>query len=242
MQQHVATVDSYGGCGENEWMRQQDGGDKETRRGASVTSPRKVILAIGLPGSGKSTYFARREIVPLSSDLIRQLLYDDAADQRRPDWVFTALRELLRRRLASGARTSYIDATNLTRRNRREFLAIAREAGCVAEALFFDVPLDVCLERNRNRAHSDGVPANREAMVADTGVGGAMGGAMPDSRKGRVVPEHVLRRMAREMEPPTLEEGFARIRVVDSGTGRAAPRKTKRAAQKSRGGTSGNRI
>ena len=100
-------------------------------------SERKVVLAIGLPGAGKSTYFARRGIVPLSSDLIRQLLYDDEADQRRPDWVFTALRELLRRRLASGAHTSYIDATNLTRRNRREFLAIAHEAGCVAEALFF---------------------------------------------------------------------------------------------------------
>jgi predicted kinase len=201
-------------------------------------SERKVILAIGLPGSGKSTYFARRGIVPLSSDLIRQLLYDDAADQRRPDWVFTALRELLRRRLASGARTSYIDATNLTRRNRREFLAIAREAGCVAEALFFDVPLDVCLERNRNRAHGDGVPAKREMIVADTGAIGAM----PDSPRGRVVPEEILRRMAREMEPPTLEEGFARIRVVRLGIGRSAPRRTKRAAQKSRGGTSGNRI
>src|SRR5579864_4634431 len=121
-----------------------------------MTPRRKVVLAIGLPGAGKSTYFARRGIVPLSSDLIRQLLYDDAADQRRPDWVFTALRELLRRRLASGARTSYIDATNLTRRNRREFLAIARESGCVAEALFFDVPLAVCLERNRHRANGDG--------------------------------------------------------------------------------------
>ena len=125
--------------------------------------PRKVVLAIGLPGAGKSTYFAQRGIVPLSSDLLRQLIYDDAADQRRPDWIFTALRELLRRRLAGGARVSYIDATNLTRRNRRAFLEIAQEFGCVAEALFFDVPLEICLERNRNRGENHDVPVDGEA-------------------------------------------------------------------------------
>ena len=95
------------------------------------------MLAIGLPGAGKSTYFARKRIVPLSSDLIRELLYDNAADQRHPEWVFAALRELLRRRLAAGAQTTYIDATNLTRFFRRPFLQIAREFGCAAQALYF---------------------------------------------------------------------------------------------------------
>ncbi len=73
------------------------------------------MLAIGLPGAGKSTYFARKGIVPLSSDLIRELLYDDAGDQRHPEWVFAVLRDLLRHRLAAGAQTTYIDATNLSR-------------------------------------------------------------------------------------------------------------------------------
>lgn len=150
------------------------------------------MVAIGLPAAGKSTYFARRGIVPLSSDLIRELLYDSAADQRHPEWVFAALRELLRRRLTVGAETTYIDATNLTRFFRRPFVQIAREFGCAAEALYFDVPLEVCLERNRKR----------ESVLAGS------------ARDARIVPEDVLRRMARRVEPPTREEGFSRIVVV----------------------------
>lgn len=151
-------------------------------------------MAIGLPGAGKSTYFARKGIVPLSSDLIRELLYDNAGDQRHPEWVFAVLRDLLRHRLAAGAQTTYIDATNLSRHFRRSFLQIAQEFGCAAEALYFDVPMEVCLERNRRR--------------------GRVAGSAQDARD---VPEDILRRMSRQVEPPTREEGFARIVVVRTG-------------------------
>lgn len=112
---------------------------------------RRIVLAIGLPGSGKSTYFARKGITPLSSDLVRQLLFDDPAEQRLPAAVFGILRHLLTARLAAGARVTYVDATNLTRRDRRHFFKIAERFGCAVDALYFDVPVEVCLARNGRR-------------------------------------------------------------------------------------------
>jgi len=46
---------------------------------------------------------------------------------------------------------TYIDATNLRPQERRPYLEIGRRHGCVVEAVFFDVPLAVCRERNAKR-------------------------------------------------------------------------------------------
>ncbi|HEY1264923.1 MAG TPA: hypothetical protein VGF06_15450, partial [Terriglobales bacterium] len=51
-------------------------------RPASGASKGTVILAIGLPGSGKSSWFKRNNITPLSSDVLRSLLFDDPTEQR----------------------------------------------------------------------------------------------------------------------------------------------------------------
>lgn len=118
---------------------------------SAAPTVKRIVLAIGLPGSGKSAWLARRGIVPLSSDLLRQLLFDDPADQRLPHFVFEALRDLLRLRLLAGRRVTYIDATNITRHDRRHFFAIARKFGCAVDAIFFDVPVEVCLEHNLRR-------------------------------------------------------------------------------------------
>jgi len=110
-----------------------------------------VVLAIGLPGSGKSSWFKRHSISPLSSDLLRVLLFDDASEQRFQDLIFSNLRSMLRARLIARRPMNYVDATNLTAHDRQGWIKLARDYGYDVQAVFFDVPLEVCLERNRKR-------------------------------------------------------------------------------------------
>jgi predicted kinase len=141
-----------------------------------------VVLAIGLPGSGKSSWFKRHSIHPLSSDLLRELLFDDAQEQRFQDLVFSNLRSMLKARLIARRPMNYVDATNLTPHDRHSWIKLAKDYGYDVQGLFFDVPLEVCLERHQ--------------------------------RRGRVVPEDIMRKMAGKLKAPTFEEGFSKITVV----------------------------
>ncbi|MGA2967251.1 MAG: AAA family ATPase [Terriglobales bacterium] len=141
-----------------------------------------VVLAIGLPGSGKSSWFKRHDIHPLSSDLLRELLFDDAQEQRFQDLVFSNLRSMLKARLIARRPMNYVDATNLTPHDRHSWIKLAKDYGYDVQGLFFDVPVEICMERHQ--------------------------------RRGRAVPEDIMRKMAGKLKPPTFEEGFSKITVV----------------------------
>jgi predicted kinase len=110
-----------------------------------------VVLAIGLPGSGKSSWFKRHNVVPLSSDSLRVLLFDDVREQRFQDIVFSNLRSLLKARLIARRPMNYVDATNLTPQERQHWIKLAKDYNYEVHAVFFDVPLEVCIERHHRR-------------------------------------------------------------------------------------------
>lgn len=113
-----------------------------------------VVLTIGLPGSGKTTWYKRRGVTPLSSDLLRTILFDDITEQRYQGLVFSTLRSLLRARLIAKMPWNYVDATNLSPHERRQWIRMAKSFGYEVQAVFFDVPLTVCMDRNRKRDRS----------------------------------------------------------------------------------------
>ena len=118
-----------------------------------------VVLTIGLPGSGKTTWFKRRGVTPLSSDMLRSILFDDITEQRYQGLVFSTLRSLLRARLIAKMPWNYVDATNLSPHERRQWIKMAKSFGYDVQAVFFDVPFEICMERNsrRERTVSDDV-------------------------------------------------------------------------------------
>jgi predicted kinase len=57
----------------------------------------------------------------------------------------------LRARLVAKMPWNYVDATNLSAGERKQWIQMSRSLGYEVHAVFFDVPLEVCLERNGRR-------------------------------------------------------------------------------------------
>lgn len=142
----------------------------------------RIIITVGLPGSGKSTYLARLGVNAISSDEVRRLIADNPHDQTMNARIFRVVRYLVRQRIAAGRPVTYVDATHLQPWEREPYGVIARRYGWRLDALFFDVPVEICIARNRARE--------------------------------RMVPEEAIRKMAVQMIPPSLDEGFREITFI----------------------------
>ena len=83
--------------------------------------------------------------------MLRLLLFDDAQEQRFQDLIFSNLRSMLKARLIARRPLNYVDATNLTPHERHSWIKLAKDYGYEVQAVFFEVPVEVCLERNQRR-------------------------------------------------------------------------------------------
>jgi len=123
-----------------------------TTQNLTVPEPSLVVL-IGPSGAGKST-FAAKHFLPteiVSSDFCRALVSDDENNMAATPAAFRMLQSIAGERLQS-RRLTVIDATSVDPDSRKPLVALARKHGSLPVAIVFDVPEEVCIERNRGRA------------------------------------------------------------------------------------------
>ena len=123
----------------------------------------QLLMLIGLPGSGKSTLavqLANREGWQIvSTDRIREQLFGNEAIQGSWFQIWAEVEQQLRAIAQIPDGKALYDATNTRRRDRRQFISLARSWGFdPIEAYWLDVPLAVCLERNQRRDRQVPVP------------------------------------------------------------------------------------
>ncbi len=127
-----------------------------------------LILLIGAPGSGKTTFatwhFNETEI--LSSDRFRAMITDDENNVEVSAEAFEALFWFVEKRLKYGRRT-VVDATNVRREWRAPLLEIAKRHSVPTIAIVLNLPLETCLKNNCKRPGRQVLDQVVEEMYAD---------------------------------------------------------------------------
>lgn len=112
----------------------------------------KIIMMIGIPGSGKSYHakkIAKKEnAIILSTDEIRVKLFGTELKQRKTREVYKYLINETEKYISQG-KNVLIDATNIERNRRLKILNKFRNIE--KECYYMDTPYDICLVRNKNR-------------------------------------------------------------------------------------------
>lgn len=145
---------------------------------------KRIILMIGVPGSGKTTLarkIAEKGFKYINADSIREELYGNAAEQGDKEEVFGIFFKRLDELMKAGTDV-IIDNTNLNPKQRKPILDRAQQFGYSDVQLWLlDVPLDLCLERNkmRERVVPEDIVANMFMELNRSG--------RPKRNEGRVV-------------------------------------------------------
>lgn len=119
----------------------------------NVIKDTQFIMLVGLPGSGKSTYVEKKKdsYNVFSSDALRLEMFGDETSQDHNAEVFDELHKRIYESLKNHKSCIY-DATNLSRKRRRNFLkTISNFDYVVKYAFVFATDIEVCLAHNKSR-------------------------------------------------------------------------------------------
>jgi predicted kinase len=113
----------------------------------------QCIIFIGIPASGKSTFYKERFFrthMRINLDMLRS--------RHREKILFKACLE--------AKQPLVIDNTNVTRRGRRRYILPTQEAGFEIVGYYFRSVMTDCIERNRQRDIADRVPDEAVGGIA----------------------------------------------------------------------------
>lgn len=149
----------------------------------------KVIVGIGVPGCGKTTYLKplakELSLKYINPDDIRQEITGNATNHSKELEVWNLVHSSLIEALKN--RGAIVDATYTKKKDRRKLIELCRQNGASEIiAYWFNLPLKTCIERNNSRK--------------------------------RAVPEIAIKKMHNrlKMNPPTTNEGFDKIVVISN--------------------------
>lgn len=119
----------------------------------------KVIMLIGAPGSGKTTWRKHQVAVHgyscISLDETRALIGKGEEDQEVSTSAFLIAYQKLARLLAMN-KSVIIDATNMCPGTRKPFLKISKEHKAITMAVVFERSKEILLQRNKQRGEQGG--------------------------------------------------------------------------------------